>query len=122
MRLVQIDAPEPGVECFGTAASRTLAELVPAGTRVELEEDSGLDPRDRFGRLLRYVYADKRNLNVLLVERGSAAPYFFRNAHGRYARELLAAAGRAVEGRRGLWGKCPGAHLNPRRSLDSGPP
>lgn len=122
VRLVQIDAPEPGIECFGSAASHALAELVPVGTLVELEGDPRLDLRDRFGRLLRYVHVDGRNLNVLLVERGLAAPYFFRDARGRYADELLAAAERARGRRRGLWGECGRARLHPRRALDSGPP
>ncbi len=92
IRLVQIDAPEPGSECFGAAAGRELAGLAPPGSDVELERDPSLDDHDRFGRLLRYVSVEGDNLNLALVERGAAAPYFFRGERGRYADDLLDAA------------------------------
>ncbi len=122
IRLVQIDAPEPGSECFGNEAARSLAELVPPGSEVELERDPALDDRDRFGRLLRYVSSEGENLNVALVEGGAAAPYFFRGERGRYADELLEAAEAARTDKRGLWGKCPAARLHPGRTLEAGQP
>ncbi len=120
IRLVQIDAPEPGSECFGNEAERELAELAPPGSDVELERDPGLDDRDRFGRLLRYVSVEGDNVNLALVDRGAAAPYFFRGERGRYADELLQAAESASAGNRGLWGECPAALLHPGRTLDAG--
>lgn len=122
VRLVQIDAPEPEGECFGRAASRVLADLLPPGTTLELERDPRLDSRDRFGRLLRYAHTRGRNINIVLVERGAAAPYFFRRDRGRHASELLEAAEDARSARRGLWGACPFARLAPGRGLDAGPP
>ena len=122
VRLVQIDAPEPASECYGRQATRVLALVAPPGTRLELERDPRLDDADRFGRLLRYAHAGDRNVNVELVDRGAAAPYFFRGARGRYARELEAAASEARAGRRGLWTACPRARLDPERALDTGPP
>ena len=121
VRLVQIDAPEAVAECFGRESARALATLAPPGTKLELERDPRLDARDRFGRLLRYVHADGQNLNVRLVERGAAAPYFFRGSRGRYADNLLAAAEAARSKRRGLWGSCPLATLAPGLALDAGP-
>ena len=88
VRLVQVDAPELGVECWG--------------------------------RLLRYVYADGRNLTLELVRIGAAAPYFYRGERGRYARRLLAAAREARTERRGLWGACPGTRLLPERQVATG--
>jgi len=120
IRLVQIDAPEPGSECFGNAAERELAELAPPGSEVELERDPSLDDRDRFGRLLRYVSAEGDNVNLTLVERGAAAPYFFRGERGRYADDLLDAAEAAEAANRGLWGACPAAQLHPDRTLVAG--
>ena len=121
VRLVQIDAPEPGSECYGTQATRLLSELAPPGTPVELERDPRLDDTDRFGRLLRYASAGGRTLNVVLVERGAAAPYFFRGDRGRYTDELEEAAADAKAAQRGLWGVCPAAQLNPKRALKTGP-
>ena len=121
IRLVQVDAPELRTECWGEEAAQELAGLVPPGATVELERDPRLDDRDRFGRLLRYVTRDGRLVNVALVERGAAAPYFFRGARGRHAHELLEAGRSALAARRGLWGGCPAARLDPDRALAAGP-
>ena len=112
VRLVQIDAPELTSDCYGRAAQRALSALAGPGTRVRLVRDPRLDESDRYGRPLRYVVVAGRNVNVELVRRGAASPYFFRNARGRYARELLAAVERARSRRAGYWGSCPDAELN----------
>lgn len=122
VRLVQVDAPELGAECYGDEAAATLSELAPPGTELRLERDPRLDDVDRHGRLLRYARAGRLNLNVELVRRGAAAPYLYRGTRGRYADELLAAAAAAHAARRGLWAACPRARLRPTRAVDSGPP
>lgn len=107
VRLVQIDAPELGErEWFGDEALRELERLLSPGERIELEADPRLDAVDRFGRLLRYVYASDANVNVELVRRGAATPYFRRGVRGRYADDLDAAVDAAREQRHGLWGAC----------------
>jgi endonuclease YncB( thermonuclease family) len=111
IRLVQVDAPERS-ECYGRQATAVLIRLAPRGTRVELERDPALDAADDGGRLLRYVLAAGRNLNLLLVEQGAAAPYFFRSERGRLAGELLDAAHAARKERKGLW-RCREARLEP---------
>ena len=122
VRLVQVDAPELGAECWGDAAFEALERLAPAGTELRLERDPQLDDVDRHGRLLRYAHAGTRNLNVDAVRGGNAAPYFYRGERGLYARRLVAAAHEARMGRRGLWGACPGARLLPERQIETGPP
>jgi micrococcal nuclease len=119
IRLVQIDAPEREGECFGARAAAILAALLPAGTPIELERDPALDDVDRFGRLLRYVLRDGTSVNLELVDRGAAAPYFYRGERGRQAGALLAAARRARDARRGLWGACPATRLAPARAVDA---
>lgn len=121
VRLVQIDAPEHVDECYGQAATARLRELLPAGTRVTLERDRRLDDTDEHGRLLRYVHDGPRNLNLLLVRRGLAAPYFYRGERGKYAERLLRAARTARAVKRGLWGACPGTRLDPLHAADTGP-
>lgn len=107
VRLVQIDAPELGErECYGREALRELERLLPPGERVELEADPRLDDSDRFGRLLRYVHARGSNVNVELVRRGAATPYFRHGVRGRYAADLEAAVDKARGERRGMWGAC----------------
>jgi micrococcal nuclease len=113
VRLLQIDAPEREADCYGRAATRALIELVPKGTTVTLEADPSLDDRDSYGRLLRYVRVAGDNVNLALIERGAAAPYFFRKERGRYAEAFLSAAKAARASGRGFWKACPDAELNP---------
>ena len=122
VRLVQVDAPELGVECWGDEALEALERLAPEGTALRLERDPRLDDVDRHGRLLRYAHVGTRNLNVEAVRSGSAAPYFYRGERGRYARQLEAAARSARSERRGLWAACPGTRLVPGRQIETGRP
>ena len=87
---------------------------------LRLERDPGLDDKDRYGRLLRYVHANGRNVTVELVRQGAAAPYFYRGERGVYSQRLLSAARDARAARRGLWGACPSARLDPRRAVNTG--
>ena len=107
IRLVQIDAPELGEEeCYAAASTGELAGLARPGIRVALEADPRLDGVDRYGRLLRYVYAESTNVNLELVRRGAATAFFFHGERGRYAGRLLAATEEARAERRGLWDAC----------------
>lgn len=112
VRLVQIDAPELTEDCYGRAAKRALEHHVRPGTRARLVYDPALDDVDRYGRLLRYVFVGRENVNVALVREGAASPYFFRNERGRFAGDLLEAVDEARSAHRGYWGACPGAALN----------
>jgi endonuclease YncB( thermonuclease family) len=120
VRLLQIDAPELFTDCFGRASARTLVALVPRGTHVTLVADRALDDRDDYGRLLRYVFVGRTNVNLELVRRGAASPYFFRKARGRYAITLEKAVAAARASRRGYWGICPRAELNTRLGAITG--
>jgi micrococcal nuclease len=107
VRLVQIDAPELGEgECYSRDALHELEGLVRKGQRVELESDRHLDDVDRYGRLLRYVLARRMNVNVELVRRGAATPYFVHGVRGSHADELLAGVAAARSAGRGMWGAC----------------
>ena len=119
VRLLQIDAPESR-ECYGKEARSVLLRLAPIGSRVALETDPELDRVDRYGRLLRYVRRGATNVNVELVRRGAAAPYFFRGDRGRYADRLLRAAVGAKAARRGLWGANRATVLDPERQVETG--
>ena len=117
VRLVQIDAPELGEgECYAHESRRELEQLAPRGGRVELEADPRLDDTDRYGRLLRYVHTTDANLNVELVRRGAAAPYFRGGDEGTYADELLSAVEEARLASRGMWGSCH-VSWNPNRAV-----
>lgn len=126
VRLLQIDTPELGSgECYSRAARTALLGLAPIGATVTLEADPALDTEDRYGRLLRYIRRNGANVNIELVRRGAAAPYFYRGELGRYSTQLLRAANAARQARTGLWKACPTTALEPTRAVDtgvSGPP
>jgi micrococcal nuclease len=105
IRLVQIDAPEAG-ECYSREARAELLRMAPIGSGIAVESDPALDQVDRYGRLLRYVRRGSLNVNVELVRRGAAVPFFYDGDRGRYAGRLEAAARTAKNARRGLWGGC----------------
>jgi len=91
-------------ECFGRAAAAFTARVLPPGTRVRYR--LGVDPRDRYGRALAYVYlGDGRMFNELLAQRGYATPMTIP-PNVDYARRFVAAARRARDGHRGLWRAC----------------
>jgi micrococcal nuclease len=67
VRYIGVDTPEtvkPGapVECFGKKASARNKALLPPGTEVRLDRDA--EERDRYGRLLAYVYRARDGLFV----------------------------------------------------------
>ena len=110
VRLIGIDTPEsvtPGtpVECFGKEASGHLASLLPQGTVVRLLGD--VEQRDRYGRLLAYVYREHDGLfvNAVMARDGFAETLTIPPNVARAA-ELAAAARSARESRRGLWASC----------------
>jgi endonuclease YncB( thermonuclease family) len=126
VRLLQIDTPELGSgECYSRAARTALLSLAPPGRPIVLESDPALDRVDRYGRLLRYVKRNGVNVNLELVRRGAAAPYFYRGERGRYAASLMRTAQRAKAAKRGLWKACPSTVLDPTHAVEtgrSGPP
>ncbi|MCX7621167.1 MAG: thermonuclease family protein [Acidimicrobiales bacterium] len=114
VRLIGIDTPEtkkPGtpVECFGKEASAHLAALVPQGMPVRLERD--VEERDRYGRLLVYLYraTDGLFVNLAMVTDGFAAQLTIP-PNVAHVDEFRQAAAEAREAGRGLWGSCGGAH------------
>ena len=121
VRLVQIDTPEKGEECYGNEASALTRRLLPPGTEVRIEQDPALDQVDRYDRKLAYVWKDDEDINLALVEQGAAGVWFFEGSRGRYAAELLRAGERARAGHKGLWGACPLAVFDPTSSLSTGP-
>ena len=126
IRLLQIDTPELGSgECYSRAARSALLALAPIGSRITLESDARLDQVDRYGRLLRYIHRGSLNINLQLVKRGAAAPYFYGGDTGKYASRLQSEAQRARGAKRGLWKACPSTRLDPYRAVEtgqSGPP
>lgn len=114
VRLIGIDTPEtrkPGtpVQCFGPAASARTKRLLPVGQKVRLVTDPTQDVRDRYARLLAYVYKPGRkgptgSVNYSLVRSGHAKVYVYGGVRFRYAVPFFKAQHRAKKAKRGLWG------------------
>ncbi|MBI4010548.1 MAG: thermonuclease family protein [Candidatus Aenigmarchaeota archaeon] len=71
VRLIGIDTAEKGHECYKESTDR-LRELV-EGKDVILERD--VENKDRYDRLLRFIFLGKENINVKLVREGLAKMY-----------------------------------------------
>ncbi len=109
VRYIGMDTPETvkpntPVQCFGKSASAENQHLV-AGKRVALA--LGAEPRDRYGRLLAYVYrrGDGLFVNAALV-RGGFASILTIPPNVAHAGELHRLQGAARAAGRGLWGAC----------------
>lgn len=109
IRFIGIDTPETvdprkTVQCFGLEASNKTKELL-TGKRVLLEADPTQGNRDKYKRLLRYVYIlDGTMVNKLLIEQGFAHEYTYMSNPYKYQAEFKAAQKSARGNKRGLWG------------------
>ena len=109
VRYIGMDTPEdvkPGtpVQCYSRAAAAENRRLV-EGRRVRLVEDA--EARDRYGRLLAYVYraSDGLFVNAELVRRGYARPLTIP-PNVAHERQFVRLARRARAAGRGLWSRC----------------
>lgn len=81
VRLIGVDTPETGgngtdVECYGKEATDFTRNIL-EGNRVMLRADSLSTNRDRYDRLLRYVYrkSDSYDVNYELIRQGYSPLY-----------------------------------------------
>ena len=111
IRFVGVDTPETHdprkkVQCGGPAASAyTKNSLTAAGLKVRLAADSLSSNRDRYNRLLRYVYLpDGTFFNLKLIQEGYGFyyPYFPFSKSADFA----AAQESAQNAHKGVWGNC----------------
>lgn len=121
IHLAQIDGPHHDADCYGAAAQRALATLLPDGTVVRIVPERRLPAHDATGRQVAYLFTHGTNVVLQMVRAGAAEPYFLGGHRGRFAAGLLAAAGHAQAAGSGLWGACPGTKLNPYALVDTGP-
>lgn len=107
VRLIGIDTPEvvdprKPVECFGVEASNKAKAILSAQS-VSLENDDSQSNRDKYDRLLRYVFLqDGTNFNKLMIEQGYAHEYTYDLPY-KYQQEFKQAQTYARENKLGLW-------------------
>jgi micrococcal nuclease len=110
VRLIGVNTPETKhptkpIECFGPEASAYMTQQLPKGTDVRIVRDT--EARDRYGRMLLYLYRNSDNLfiNLDLISRGYGTPMsiepntFHRN-------DFVHAAALAEATNVGLWQAC----------------
>jgi endonuclease YncB( thermonuclease family) len=111
VRFLLIDAPEMAVEPLGPLARDFLAELLPPGIEVSMELDVG--ERDRYGRLLAYVYLpDGRMVNEVLAREGFAQTMVIQ-PNVRYVERIRDAVSSARAANAGLWGMTDSGSITP---------
>ena len=107
IRLIGVNTPETvdprkTVECFGKEASSFTKKLL-ENKFVRLEVDSSQDNRDKYKRLLRYVFLEDGTLfNKELIAAGYAYEYTYKIPYIHQA-EFKSAQRDAEENKRGLW-------------------
>jgi micrococcal nuclease len=108
VRILGADTPEvvdprKPVQCFGPEASAYTKRRLAPGTRVTLETDA--EVRDKYGRLLAYVYVGGVRYDDELLRLGYARLLIIP-PNGVHARAMLQAQLDARAHNRGLWGAC----------------
>lgn len=109
VRLIGVDTPEKNdprkpVQCFADAASQFMKQKV-NNNKVRLEADPQSDNRDRYDRLLRYIYLpDGTLLNKQIIAEG----YGFAMTGFLHSKmdEFVKAGRTARDNNLGLWSAC----------------
>lgn len=106
IRVIGIDTPElKGDECYAQKAKDKVQELL-SNSQVTLETDPTQGQRDRYERLLRYVFLeDGRNLSEVLISEGYGYEYTY-NKDYKYKDDFVKAEEDAKFANLGLWSAC----------------
>lgn len=109
VRFIGVDTPEThdprkAVQCFGTVAADFTKQFI-GKQNVRLEADPENTNRDRYDRLLRYVYtAEGKLVNAEIIKQG----YGFAYTSFPFTKsdEFKQLQKEAQDANRGLWGSC----------------
>jgi micrococcal nuclease len=107
VRLIGVNTPETvdprrKVECFGREAS-DYAKKILTGQKVSLEFDPSQDQRDKYSRLLAYLYLEDGSLfNLDLIKAGYAYEYTYKKPY-LYQSQFQSAEDQAQSKQLGLW-------------------
>ena len=107
IRLIGVNTPETvdprrPVECFGKEASIFTKSLLKDAS-VRLEADPSQTDRDKYGRLLRYIFlSDGTLINEKIIAEGYGYEYTYRIPY-HYQTEFKKAEQTARAQKKGLW-------------------
>lgn len=104
VRFLGIDAPESTnfVEEYGVEASDYVCDLLENADDIILEYDSNSDSRDKYNRILAWVFVDNNNLSELLLSRGYAEVKYIYGDY-KYIDELCIMQEYAYINKLGIW-------------------
>jgi micrococcal nuclease len=106
VRMLLVDTPETkhpklGVQPFGPEASVFTKKLL-TGKTVSLEKDVG-DARDKYGRLLMYVYVDGKSVQEQLLAKGLARVAYVYPPNVKYVDKYREIQKKAQKAGIGIW-------------------
>jgi len=101
VRLIGIDTPETN-ECFNVEATNKLKSLI-ENHNVEIEADPTQGERDKYDRLLLFIWLDGELVNKTMISEGYAHEYTY-NLPYKYQKEFKDTQKEAQNTKRGLWG------------------
>ena len=106
VRLIGVNTPETvdprkAVECFGVEASNYLKVLL-GGQYVKLERDYTQSDRDKYDRLLRYVYLNDEDVGYKIISNGYGYEYTYYVPHRKVVLYKIAEK-EAANSNKGLW-------------------
>ncbi len=107
VRFLGINTPETvsttvGEEPYGKEASNYTKQKLENATKIELEYDSNSQEKDKYDRVLAWIWVDDSLLQEELVNNGLAENYMLQNNY-RYANILQLAEEKAKSNQIGIW-------------------
>ncbi|MEC1430226.1 endonuclease YncB [Bacillus subtilis] len=108
VRYLLVDTPETKkpnscVQPYGEDASKRNKELVNSG-KLQLEFDKG-DRRDKYGRLLAYVYVDGKSVQETLLKEGLARVAYVYEPNTKYIDQFRLDEQEAKSDQLSIWSK-----------------
>ncbi|MGN5650728.1 thermonuclease family protein [Bacillus sp. Brlt_9] len=106
VRFLLVDTPETrhpkkGVQPFGPEASDFTKKHIKIGDTVQLEKD--VSERDKFGRLLAYVYVNGEMINEMLLKEGLARVAYVYVPNTRYIDKFKELQDKSRQKKLGIW-------------------
>ena len=107
VRFLYIDTPESTkvVEPYGKEASNYTANLLTNASKIELELNVDGDTKDKYDRLLAWVFVDGELLQEKLAQEGLVKKFYDYGADYTYKKEIIKADQEAKENKRGIYKK-----------------
>ena len=107
IRMLAVDTPESvhptkGVEYYGKEASDYTCNLVKNAKKIEIEYDDASDKKDKYDRLLVWVFVDDKLLQKELISNGYAKVAYLYEDY-KYTKELENAQELASSKNLGIW-------------------